>query len=835
MRLVFSRGRFQAMATGVVLLVLAGCQPGGRRSEGEPNYLVIQSTDPAQGAQSAYLDQSIIIQFNQDVDSNTVNPGTVNVQGPNGTVKGTYSVNYSQVIFTPDQNFSPNTSYSVTIPGWASNPFCILSLKGDGLQAQHVLSFKTGTQYVPDTDPPSVVAIYVSNGTRNLVSLPIGDTSSITLDISPATSIIVDFDEGMTPGSFTPNTFSLIDQNNPTTPLNGTFRFFNKDSRAVFYPGTANPGGFLDPSGSGTGNYTLLLTSGLQDNSRNPGPNDLFPAPVQVAFRTRANWNDPSSTSPYAENFSDQNMLDINFTNAIWNSAPTAQRLEGGYGAAALAGAGIDGAFSPTQSTILSTSKRPFGYQYTSVNVPQGVLVQVVGSHPAIIRSRGNMTIAGAIVADGMNGTNHPNTFSGFDVPGTPGGQGGPGGFAGGSGNPSNTSNYPWVSGDGQGPSNSAGKGGTWTGLAWSTGWPWPYPTSVSGVYDISSFAGGSATAQDIPGPGGGAGGSYAGTAGQGANVTSLNGAAGGINNDADPTISGFQLSDGGGCGGGGGGGTDDPTPGDQILAFPADDGGAGGGGGGGVINLTCAENCNISGTVSANGGTGGQAPTNNVTPTLGGCGGGGGAGGCIYIQALNLNVSNATLSALGGQGGLGSYNGTTTPVCRGGAGGPGYIRLESQTGTIVGKSSARINPDPNAFPNAYSESSLTITDTQGQSLFFDSRVEDPDYVNHAAGGFNLNVVLNSGTIKVFVQGADADSRGEPDPQTYWPNDATNTNPTWVMIYDSTATSPSPKFTGNIDQIDRYRFIRFRAVFGNLLNVFPPGPYVTDITFTFRD
>ena len=105
---------------GLAALLVAGCEPGGRRSVGEPNELIIQGSDPAMNAQNAYLDQSITLQFNQDIDPNTVNEGTVQVQGPSGTVNGVYTTNFSQVIFTPLQNFSPNTSYSVTVPGWSA-------------------------------------------------------------------------------------------------------------------------------------------------------------------------------------------------------------------------------------------------------------------------------------------------------------------------------------------------------------------------------------------------------------------------------------------------------------------------------------------------------------------------------------------------------------------------------------------------------------------------------------------------------------------------------------------------------------------------------------------
>ncbi|MHC4600766.1 MAG: hypothetical protein ACYS47_17380, partial [Planctomycetota bacterium] len=620
---------------------------------------------------------------------------------------------------------------------------------------------------------------------------------------------------------FDPNSFSLIAHHNPTTPINGSFRFFNKNTRVMFYPDTT-------PSASApflatSSNYTLLLTSALQDDSLNPGPNSLNPAPVQVAFRTRAAWNTPSPASPYSETFSTNNMLDANSTNAIWNSAPSAQRLEGGYGAAALAGSGVDGAFNPTQNTILSTNPRPFGYQYTSVSIPQGVTITLVGTNPAILRAQGNFTMStgSALVADGANGGNVAN----YNLPGGPGGAGGAGGNNGGAGNPSNVANYPWPSDSGMGA--SGGTGGTWTGQVWSTGnWPWAGNPN-----------------QDICGSGGGGGGSIPGIPGSGSNVNA-DGAGGPINSVGDPSQpTTFNMNMAGGSGGGGGGGTDDPAPGDQTLGFPFDDGGGGGGGGGGAILITSAQNCIINGTISANGGNGGSTVTLSNSYTGAGVGGGGGSGGCIYVQALNLNISGGTFRVTGGTGGIGGFAPWWTPpppqnlyISQGGTGGDGYIRMESSSGTIIGQSSAIFQPTATQNPSCYSQGTLNINTTQGQSLFFDSRCEDPDYVDNASGGLNLNLVLNSGDIFVYIQGADTDSLGQPDPQTYWPNDNTNMNPTWEMIYDSTATTPTPNYSvPGINRVDRYRFIRFRVIFGNLLNVFPPGPFLTDITFPFKD
>ncbi len=880
-----------AVVAAALVSLLAGCEPGGRRSQGDPNYLVVNSSVPAQGSQNAYIDQVIELHLNQTVDHLTVNPGTIKIAGPLGTVNGTYTVNTAAVLFTPDQNFSPNTSYSVTVDGFTSAPFCLLSTEGDGLQSQYLLSFSTGTQYTPDTDPPSVSAIWVSNGTTDLVQLPLTG-GTVTMNISPATSVIVEFDEGMLSSSFDSTTFSLIDQTNPTNPLNGSWRFFNKNSRVVFYPLRTPTNPFLNV---GT-NYTLLLTASLTDDSMNPGRNNLAPAPVQVAFRTRdpidleftsgaisgtfqpsetvtaapsgatgtvktsaagvvvidaltitgtfaagdtvtggasgavANsititrqpyngWNRPSANSPYAEMFSTATMLDATQSSAIWNTGSSAQRLEGGYGAAALAGSGADGPFNPTQSQTLSTTTRAFGYNYTSINIPSTITITGAGTNPLIMRSQGDVIIDGTITVNANPGQ---SILTAFNHPGGPGGAGGPGGYAGGSGDPV-PGVTPFRSAAGSGP--TAGGGGLWSTAFWNS----------------NPFGMGANTCKDFPGSGGGGGNATMGGPGTGSNIVAPppEGTAGLVNTSGDPQVTGYQLSSGGGAGGGGGGGDDDGGAGgigDGIYQTNGDEGGGGGGGGGGVVNITSSGNISITGSISARGGAGGNTIMWNPPPGGGASvGGGGGAGGTILVQGTTINIASANLDARGGAGATGLYNGGAATNPLGGTGGDGWIRLESSSGTVLGEGSAAINP----LTTGYSKGPLNIDTTQGQSLFFDTGVEDPDYIDNAAGGFQVNLVLNSGRIYIHVQGAEVDSQGDPWPQTYWPNNAINTLPTWELAYDSTALAPAPKYvpgaTVGINKIDRYRFFRFKVVFGNLLNVFPPGPYVMDITFPFRD
>jgi hypothetical protein len=475
----------------------------------------------------------------------------------------------------------------------------------------------------------------------------------------------------------------------------------------------------------------------------------------------------------------------------------------------------VDGAFYPTMDVILDTSSRPFGYQFTTVDIPAGVTVKLEGKNPAIFRCQGDMNIAGVILADGGHGTK----VTELGEFGQSGGKGGPGSHEGGAGFPVNTSAIPWRSYSAGGP--CGGQGGEWSRQTWSTSaWPW---------------AGTDGT--DIPGSGGGGGNAQAGGGGAGSNLPGADGTGGTTNTAGDPSLAGFILSDAGGSGGGGGGGADHSAAGIDgagTLAHPPDDGGAGGGGGGGVVNLLCAETLSITGKISARGGFGGSNVGSATSHTSGGVGGGAGAGGCILLQGKSVDVTGGFFDARGGSGGTGGYLGgfwgLPQYVSQGGAGGSGWIRFESISGAIIGEYNSYRNP---SWAPAYSKGVLNLQSTQGQSFFFDTGVEDPDYVENALSGFSVNGTVNGGTIQVFAQGADADANGQPDEQTCWPNNASNTNPGWALIYDS--TSAGVPYTGAINQVDRYRFIRFKVVFGNIMNAFPPGPYVTDLTFPFRD
>ncbi|MDO8349243.1 MAG: hypothetical protein Q7T30_03330, partial [Planctomycetota bacterium] len=88
-------------------------------------------------------------------------------------------------------------------------------------------------------------------------------------------------------------------------------------------------------------------------------------------------------------------------------------------------GNGSSGALAPTSDITLDTTANSGVFQFTSIAIPTGVTVHLVGSNPARLLCQGAVTIAGVLEGDGQGsrwvGSSHVN-----------GHVGGPGGHAGG-------------------------------------------------------------------------------------------------------------------------------------------------------------------------------------------------------------------------------------------------------------------------------------------------------------------------------------------------------------------------------------------------------------------
>lgn len=183
----------------------------------------------------------------------------------------------------------------------------------------------------------------------------------------------------------------------------------------------------------------------------------------------------------------------------------------------------------------------------------------------------------------------------------------------------------------------------------------------------------GSNSAPNSPANGGGSGvdsGSCAGGGGAGsfhtlgaAGTACPTGSAGGAAGltTYDPFVSAFRGGFGGGSGGEG-------PPGEAGS----------GGGGGGALHIMAGGDVVINATISARGGSGG-----NATGAQNGGPGGGGSGGVIWIQTLAQLTNNGSIDVSGGSGG------TSALGTRGGDGGSGVFKLEDADGVISGSGSA--------------------------------------------------------------------------------------------------------------------------------------------------
>lgn len=172
-------------------------------------------------------------------------------------------------------------------------------------------------------------------------------------------------------------------------------------------------------------------------------------------------------------------------------------------------------------------------------------------------------------------------------------------------------------------------------------------------------------------GAGGGGNGTVGGTGGI---QHSPPGQGGGVSGSADLT----SIS----LGGGGGSATDISGSGSNT-----------GGTGGGIILLWGATLTVAStGSVTANGGTGGTPSLrdgSNNPATNGGAGGG--AGGSLFIKTVDATLDTLKLVATGGTGGTGVINGSYNTQINGGNGGNGRIHADYAT-TITGTTNPTLN-----------------------------------------------------------------------------------------------------------------------------------------------
>ena len=124
--------------------------------------LDILSTVPPYGEKDAFLDTTIQIKFDKEIDSSTVTSNIV-VSGESGIVSGNieYNSHTNTLIFTPDTNFDQQKNYSVTIKKGLE------SSEGYPLINEYRWTFSTGIS----TSKPDGTISAVSVTNENTVTL----------------------------------------------------------------------------------------------------------------------------------------------------------------------------------------------------------------------------------------------------------------------------------------------------------------------------------------------------------------------------------------------------------------------------------------------------------------------------------------------------------------------------------------------------------------------------------------------------------------------------------------------------------------------------------------
>ena len=356
-------------------------------------------------------------------------------------------------------------------------------------------------------------------------------------------------------------------------------------------------------------------------------------------------------------------------------------------------------------------------FEFASLVVEPGGVLELTGEQAARLFVRGEARIEGTLRVDGEDAGLHVSSVGFGDVggPGGPAaGDGGDGGdrpdlgatelavggtFLGFDHAPGAVIDVDGSAGEGRGGAPVGTQGSPQGGVHWPVVLPGPT------IADLGDFVPNSACeSAQVGAPGGG--GSYATLGGDGfwaspnptigippAPPTAFGGASvlSAEQTDLDPE--GDALV--GGAGGGGGGlgiartrsngfplaDCALPSPGStqlELLVY-RDHSGAAGGGGGGALQVQAGATVAIDGLVSARGGDGGSPDTSATLPERYAAPGGGGSGGAVLLQAPELALG--PLAVLDLRGGVGGFNGVAGGGSRGGDGGAGIARLESDAG----------------------------------------------------------------------------------------------------------------------------------------------------------
>ena len=178
----------------------------------------VSKTTPSDLGTGIYIDQQIVIVFDQALDSSTINTSTM-LFYPTDTIipiagEVLYSARLHTITFIPKNILENNTEYSILLVGQESQGNYIKSLAGECLEDNYIFSFTTGTELTPvTTTSTNSVTTSVTGSSEDFVTTlaPSGipkdlqivsvvpNNRATNLDPTDITEVVVTFNQNLDP------------------------------------------------------------------------------------------------------------------------------------------------------------------------------------------------------------------------------------------------------------------------------------------------------------------------------------------------------------------------------------------------------------------------------------------------------------------------------------------------------------------------------------------------------------------------------------------------------------------------------------------------------------
>jgi methionine-rich copper-binding protein CopC len=204
----------------------------------------VTSTNPANLQTNVPINNTVAATFSEAIDPLTLTAATFKVTGPGGAaIAGAvnYDASSDTVTFTPSNNLTATTTYTMTITTGAKD------LAGNPLTNNFVSTFTTGT--VANTTAPTVTSVNPAN---------------LQINVSLNSTVAATFSEAMNPLTITSATFTVTGPGN--TSVTGTLSYNAVTNTATFTP--------LTNLASDT-TFTVTITTGAKDLAGNPLTNNF--------------------------------------------------------------------------------------------------------------------------------------------------------------------------------------------------------------------------------------------------------------------------------------------------------------------------------------------------------------------------------------------------------------------------------------------------------------------------------------------------------------------------------------------------------------------------------